>query len=106
MTELDALHATPNELADLTSVDALADGLARIDAARRHAAAIEHDLERERQNATALTPVWMRLIALLESAPRLPQSGADALKLSKAIAKDLRSSACPIGQLGSLSTEA
>ena len=106
MTELDALHATPNELADLTSADALADGLARIDATRGQAAAIEQDLERERQNAAALTPIWMRLIKLLESAPPLPQSDADAVKLSKAIASDLRASACPIRQIGSLSTEA
>jgi hypothetical protein len=106
MTELDEPRTTPHEGADPTSADEMADGLARIDAALGRGDAIEESVEYERQNAIALTPVWMRLIALLESAPPLPQSEVDAVTLSKAIASDLRNSACPIGKLGSLSTKA
>jgi hypothetical protein len=106
MTDLDTLHAKPDEVAELTSADSLAVGLAHIDAAREQTEALAQGREQDRQDSAALTPVWLRLITLLESAPPLPKSDADAVSLSKAVADDLRSAACPIRQIGSLSTKA
>lgn len=86
-----------------TSGDAIAEGLAQMDAAVQHLDALGTTLDSERRQATELHSLSAPLDAMPAAMQRVPPSDAHAVALAKAVADALRNTADPIGTRSSLS---